>query len=198
VVTPDIRRLAMKPIKKENARRALGIQALGIAEDHTRPGGRVLAMNLITEGLVTKLFVEYAEEFGYNALCLAQRKHEAGGTIAEVAKLAPNSTHPNPLPLSLVIATAIGYDVPVILADDQCMNERTQAKYFDKRHRKIKAKFLPQRLPEANDSAGFLFLFGANHFTNSEHPLDSYIECHVSGIPNPLKWVWCCPDECPV
>jgi hypothetical protein len=113
----------MPQVNENTAAFHLGQGAFGIAEDHTRPEGRQLALNLIQAGVVTHLFVELAPAHYGTALQNAQNLAAQNQPLAEVEKAAPNGNlfGNAPIPLGRVIATALLRGIPVHLAGDPVM-----------------------------------------------------------------------------
>ncbi len=163
-----------------DARRCLEAGALGIGEDHTKPDGRQLALDLIEAGVVTNLFVEFAEtQFG-PALNYARELADKGEGLDEVAKYAPNSNlFQCNIPLGKVIAAALLKKIPVHLADNSIMAARPSD--FQRRHNTIREVFSrvtgqARTPPEAagQSCVGCLLLWGGAHFEGSQ-ALDNYI-----------------------
>jgi hypothetical protein len=154
--------------------------ALGIGEEHTQPAGRQLAIELIDSGLVTNLFVEFAQEQFRYALQAAQKAVGQGRDIEEVARLAPNSNlFKNRIPLGRVIAMALLAHIPVHLADHYIM--ASYPNDFRRRHTTIKNTFRAvtnqqQDPPYAigENCIGCLLLWGGKHFEGNQQ-MDRYI-----------------------
>lgn len=169
--------------KKNEARALLKSGALGIGEDHTKPDGRLLAIELLNQpGLVKHLFVELTEQ--HVALIENARKLvEAGRPFEEIVAAAPEGgAFVCTVTQKRVIATALMNNIPVYAADDRCMARFTDN--FRRRHTTIAAKFeevTTVKNARASESAGCLLLWGGDHFTGivedrPPHPLENYIE----------------------
>ncbi|TKC86304.1 hypothetical protein FAZ69_20845 [Trinickia terrae] len=165
-----------------DAPRCLEAGALGIGENHTQPGGRQLAIELISSGRVTHLFVELAHMHYGKPLENAQEIADQGGDIDAVQMAAPsgNLHQENPIPLSRVIATALTQKVKVHLADHIVM--AYHAEDFARRHDSIREAFrtVTEQSPDAavqavdERCAGCLLLWGGAHF-EKKYALDKYI-----------------------
>jgi hypothetical protein len=175
----------MPRVNADTAAHHLGLGAFGIAEDHKRPEGRRLALDLIEARVVTHLFVELASaQFG-TVLQNAQRLAAQHKPLEDVEKAAPNGNLWNsPIPLGRVIATALLQGIPVHLADDPVMAVR--ASDYKTRHTTIRNAYRQvtnQAVGVAANAvgpgyAGCLFLWGGDHF-EGRHALDIYI----AGLP---------------
>jgi hypothetical protein len=169
---------------KNEAQALLKSGALGIGEDHTKPDGRILAIQLLNQpDLVKHLFVELTVQHVF-LLEQAKALADAGRPLEEIERAAPNGgAFDCSITQAKVIATALVNKIPVYAADD-----RTMARFpdnFKKRHMTIAAKFeevTKVRNARANESAGCLLLWGSDHFVGKQelgkepYPLEQFIE----------------------
>ncbi len=173
----------MPKITEAFARLTLEAGALGIGEDHSKPEGRQLALDLINQGVVRHFFVEmYEEEGNAEKLVKARIAAASGVPLTAVASIAPSGFQlGNSISQGTVIARALQRGVKVHLADIQAMKFRP--KQHGARHRNILERFrlvTNQPAPATasalgRSSIGCLFLWGGAHF-EGDSSLDRYIE----------------------
>ncbi len=156
--------------------------ALGIGEDHTRPEGRRMVLDLIDSGLVTNLFVELCHTHYGTQLANAQAELNGGGNEGAVrAALPDGNLFANAQPLSLLMARALVNGAGVHMADHYIMAAGRGSRAFPKRHGEIADNFAQVTgqgpPPDAihPNAVGSLLLWGGAHFDSPNHSLDRYI-----------------------
>lgn len=125
--------------EKNEAQALLRSGALGIGEDHTKPDGRLLAIQLLEQpGLVKHLFVELTAQH-VSALDRAKELAKAGSDFEEIVRAALNGgAFDCPITQARVIATALVNNIPVYAADHPSMARFPDR--FKVRHETIAAK----------------------------------------------------------
>lgn len=171
--------------EKNEARALLQSGALGIGEDHTKPDGRTLVIQLLGQpGLVKHLFVELTDQH-IPLIAKAKELVEEGRPFAEIVRAAPNGGEFDcSITQAQVIATALFNNIPVYAAD-----HRSMARFPDRfkvRHTAIAENFKKVTNVQnacAHESAGCLLLWGSDHFVGIKEDKSDALENFIEGLP---------------
>lgn len=156
-------------LQQAMAARALHFGALGIGEDHTERHGRDLAIRLITDGHVRRLFVELSPG-AFGQMVQAATALAPQGFDAVRGALGFGALHACPIALEDVVATAIVRHVSVHCVDHRRamqMGFASSDAGMRLRNRTIAEGVQAETETESardGGAAGSLLLFGGAHF----------------------------------